>query len=196
LKRFVHISTNDVYGYPAGGMGDETVPMHDNGIAYISTKIQGEKLVHKYIQDHQLPGIILRPSNIFGPRGGSFVPVGLVLGKDKYWLGSANYPGGLVYVDHVALACILAAFTGDQNIGQVYNVSDEPKTTWQDYFDEIAKVIGIPPRPRRYWRVPFTISYILGWFFESVRLFSYSHCPDSSRSGSPYCLDLSRFWMV
>ena len=44
LKRFIHVSTTDVYGYPRVA-GDETCLPHDVGLPYNSSKLRGEALV-------------------------------------------------------------------------------------------------------------------------------------------------------
>jgi dTDP-glucose 4,6-dehydratase len=65
-ERFIHISTSEVYG------SAKTVPMDENHpIApqspYAATKAGADRLVHSFYQTYNLPLIIIRPFNNYGP---------------------------------------------------------------------------------------------------------------------------------
>lgn len=64
--RFIHISTSEVYG------SAQTVPMNENHpIApqspYAATKAGADRLVHSYFKTYNLPLVIIRPFNNYGP---------------------------------------------------------------------------------------------------------------------------------
>ncbi|MDH5683587.1 MAG: dTDP-glucose 4,6-dehydratase [candidate division WOR-3 bacterium] len=64
--RFIHISTSEVYG------SAQTVPMaEDHPIApqspYAATKAGADRLVHSYYKTYNLPLVIIRPFNNYGP---------------------------------------------------------------------------------------------------------------------------------
>ena len=54
VRRFIHVSTSDVYGYP-DSPNDETAPYRLRGWPYGDTKIAGEQLVWAYYREHGLP---------------------------------------------------------------------------------------------------------------------------------------------
>ncbi|EYC37168.1 hypothetical protein Y032_0818g2516 [Ancylostoma ceylanicum] len=70
IRRFVHISTDEVYG--DSGLGeDESGKVEDSrllpGNPYAATKIAGEAYVRAFTAQHKLPIIIARMNNIYGP---------------------------------------------------------------------------------------------------------------------------------
>ncbi len=66
VKRFLHVSTTDVYGYPRVPCA-ESAPMRDVGLPYNRTKIQGEEAVWRAHREHGLPVTVVRPATIYGP---------------------------------------------------------------------------------------------------------------------------------
>jgi len=73
VKRFVYVSTTDVYGYPSHNVPDETHPLIDRHLPYNASKVRGEQAVWSYIRRKELAATIIRPVNIYGPRGKDFV---------------------------------------------------------------------------------------------------------------------------
>jgi uncharacterized protein YbjT (DUF2867 family) len=70
LRRFLHVSTTDIYGYPRV-LCDESHPVTDIGLPYNSTKVAGENCVRQAGLSG-LPITIVRPATIYGPRGKEF----------------------------------------------------------------------------------------------------------------------------
>lgn len=67
VKRFIHISTDEVYG----SLGDEgkfteETPLMPNS-PYSASKASGDLLVRAYHETYGLPAVIVRPSNNYGP---------------------------------------------------------------------------------------------------------------------------------
>ncbi|KHJ88850.1 NAD dependent epimerase/dehydratase family protein, partial [Oesophagostomum dentatum] len=70
IKRFVHISTDEVYG--DSGLGDDESGKIEAsrllpGNPYAATKIAGEAYVRAFIAQYKLPIITARMNNIYGP---------------------------------------------------------------------------------------------------------------------------------
>lgn len=66
VKRFLQISTDEVYGSIAkGSAGEETVLRPNN--PYSASKAAADGLVRSYFVTHRLPAMIVRSSNNFGP---------------------------------------------------------------------------------------------------------------------------------
>lgn len=59
VKKFIHVSTSDVYGHP-DYPADETTPYRLRDWPYGDTKIEGERLVWTYYKKHNLPITIVR----------------------------------------------------------------------------------------------------------------------------------------
>ena len=66
LKRFIQISTDEVYGSVLKGKSKETAALLPNS-PYAATKAAGDCLVRSYFITYKLPVMITRSSNNFGP---------------------------------------------------------------------------------------------------------------------------------
>lgn len=68
VKRFIHISTDEVYGE----VGDDDDDLVESSILaptnpYAASKAAAEMLVHSYMKSFKLPAIIIRSNNVYGP---------------------------------------------------------------------------------------------------------------------------------
>jgi dTDP-glucose 4,6-dehydratase len=67
VERFVHISTDEVYGDMApGAFADEDSPLQPNS-PYAASKAGADLLVRSYQRTYGLPAVITRSSNNYGP---------------------------------------------------------------------------------------------------------------------------------
>ena len=66
VERFVHVSTDEVYGSLETGSADETAPLMPNS-PYSASKAAGDLLVRSYWVTFRHPGIIVRSTNNYGP---------------------------------------------------------------------------------------------------------------------------------
>jgi dTDP-glucose 4,6-dehydratase len=66
VNRFVHISTSEVYGTAKSARMDEDHPLLPMS-PYASAKAGADRLVYSYWATYQLPAIIVRPFNQYGP---------------------------------------------------------------------------------------------------------------------------------
>jgi dTDP-glucose 4,6-dehydratase len=66
VKRFVQISTDEVYGEVMEGAADEDYPLHARN-PYAASKIGGDRLAYAYAVTHGVPAVVTRCSNNYGP---------------------------------------------------------------------------------------------------------------------------------
>lgn len=66
LDRFVHVSTDEVYGQVSEGSWVETDQLAPRN-PYSASKAGGEMMVGAYVATHGLPALITRGSNTYGP---------------------------------------------------------------------------------------------------------------------------------
>jgi dTDP-glucose 4,6-dehydratase len=66
IPRFLHISTDEVYGSIAEGHASEEAPLAPTS-PYSAAKAAGDLLARAYVHTHGLPVVITRSSNNFGP---------------------------------------------------------------------------------------------------------------------------------
>jgi len=147
LRRFLHVSTTDVYGYPLVPC-DESHPILDAGLAYNRSKGMGETRVWEAARDTGLAITVVRPATIYGPRGKAFVTdlAKLIRQGLMAVIGGGRATGGFCYVDNVAEAMIQAAMASE-TAGRAYNLSDGTGVTWRQYVDALADGLGC----RRPW---------------------------------------------
>jgi dTDP-glucose 4,6-dehydratase len=66
LKRFIQISTDEVYGSIDSGSFNESDPLNPRN-PYSASKAGGDRMAYAYAQTYELPVIVTRASNNFGP---------------------------------------------------------------------------------------------------------------------------------
>ena len=127
IQRFVHISTDEVYGSRKKGFFDEQSPLNPSS-PYSASKASSDLLARSFFITHQLPVLITRSSNNFGPRQypEKVIPLFIthLLKNEKVPL----YAKGLnvrdwIYVEDNCRAIELVLKKG--KIGEVYNIAAE-----------------------------------------------------------------------
>ena len=66
IDRFIHISTSEVYGTALGEKMDEEHPLNPMS-PYASAKCGADRLVYSYWATYNIPAVIVRPFNNYGP---------------------------------------------------------------------------------------------------------------------------------
>lgn len=148
VELLVYISSIAVYGIDPKAHTDETGPFWTTGIPYSDSKIEAERLVNRYAERTNLPLVIIRPANVYGPRS-SFWTVGLLAMIDAGRLtliddgrGQSNH----VYIDNLVDA-ILAAARTDSAVNEDFIISDGAETPWSEFLGHYAKMAGRDPLP-------------------------------------------------
>lgn len=65
VSRFVHISTDEIYGSVEGGYSDEESALRPSN-PYSSSKAAADLIVQSFIRTHKVPALIIRGSNNYG----------------------------------------------------------------------------------------------------------------------------------
>lgn len=66
IERFIHISTSEVYGTALEDSMDEEHPLKPMS-PYASAKAGADRLVYSYWATYEIPAVIVRPFNTYGP---------------------------------------------------------------------------------------------------------------------------------
>src|SRR5713101_2282035 len=67
VSRFVHVSTDEVYGdIPPGDFADENSPLQPSS-PYSASKAGSDLLVRSYVRTYKFPALVTRSSNNYGP---------------------------------------------------------------------------------------------------------------------------------
>jgi nucleoside-diphosphate-sugar epimerase len=182
VRRLVHISSSIVYGLALGRPADEGFPLAPFRDPYPVTKAEGDRLVQRMIVDDQLPAVIVRPDQFFGP--GDQVHFGrtaerLRAGKGIV-IGSGDNALPLVYVTDVVQGLLLALDHRDA-VGQAYNITHDRPLTQRQFLHAIADEIGAGP-PRLH--IPYRALYAAGYAAERLALVTRSRLrPPTTRFG-------------
>ncbi len=165
VRRFIHFSTTDVYGYPGGSAIDESYAGTRFANWYAQTKRDAEIEVRRAEAAHALDAVILRPATVYGP--GSIDVVGeiarAIRSRNMVLVGGGRAVAGLCYVDNLLDAAVLA-LRHEAAPGHAFNVSDGLPVTWREFTDGIAEGLGCSSVR---WSMPY-------WFANSVG-FSLEH---------------------
>jgi oxidoreductase len=171
VKRFVHMSTTDVYGYRGREAIDESYVGRRFSNWYAQTKLRAETEVRHVETAHGLAAAILRPATVYGPRSHEVIgDIARAIRSGQMLLVNGGRPvAGLVYVDNLIDAAVLAA-RHDAAIGQAFNVTDQLDVTWRQFTDDLARGLGYAGAR---WSLPFgaanSIAFMLEHGYRLVR---------------------------
>ena len=131
IDRFVQISTDEVYGEILEGEFTEDDPLEPRN-PYSATKASADLLVRSYYETHDLPIIITRSSNNFGPHqhAEKLIPKFItrsLAGKELPVYGDGSNVREWTYVVDNCRGIDLAAHEGEP--GEVYNVGASAERT-------------------------------------------------------------------
>lgn len=138
LKCFLFLSTV-VRGDAEGQVFTEDTPIPAT-TAYGRSKQLGDEMVLQAHKDWGLPGVVLRPSHVYGP-GGWFAE----LLSDKLFRipGKGENWWDMVHVDDVVSACTMLLEKAPA--GEVYHVVDDEPVTMKQFFANVARALGRKP---------------------------------------------------
>jgi dTDP-glucose 4,6-dehydratase len=125
VSRFVHISTDEVYGdLPAGGFANENSPLNPSS-PYSASKAGSDLLVRSYVRSFGFPALITRSSNNYGPYQfpEKFLPLMIInafLGKPLPIYGDGKQQRDWLHVEDNCRGILAVLEKG--KIGEVYNI--------------------------------------------------------------------------
>lgn len=166
LKRFIHVSTDEVYGETKGD-----VPFTESSILnptnpYAATKAAAEMLVGSYAHSYGVPIIVTRGNNVYGP--GQYpeklIPkfiVAAIENKPMTVHGRGDAVRSYLYIDDAVEAFDTILHKG--KVGEVYNIATRDEHSVVEIARSICEHFGkttdecvefVPDRPfndRRYF---------------------------------------------
>jgi nucleoside-diphosphate-sugar epimerase len=145
LKRFIYVSTSSVYGRYASG--DESLPTRPIS-PYGVTKLAAENLCRAYLEERDLPLVVLRYFSVYGPRQrpemGYHLFINAMLRDQPVTVfGDGMQVRGNTYIDDCIAATVSAV---GAMVGETYNVGGGELATVWDILARLEKIIGRPAR--------------------------------------------------
>ncbi|MCU0666114.1 MAG: dTDP-glucose 4,6-dehydratase [Candidatus Omnitrophica bacterium] len=146
IERFIHISTDEVYGDIEKGKFREDFPLKPNS-PYAASKAAADLLIKAYVRTYNLPAIIVRPSNNYGPwqYPEKLIPLvslrALNNQKVPVYARGQNIREWL-YVSDCAKAIMLILENG--KLGEVYNLGSAQEKKNIDVVKSILRILNKP----------------------------------------------------
>jgi dTDP-glucose 4,6-dehydratase len=147
IERFLHISTDEVYGQSlADQRFTESTPFRPRS-PYAASKAGGELQCHAFLETYGLPVIVARPANNIGPcqYPEKAVPLFVTNALDDQPLpvyGQGLQVRDRLYVDDHCEALDLLLHRGE--VGEAYNISADNERTNIDVAETILELLEKP----------------------------------------------------
>lgn len=146
VKKFIQISTDEVYGSIESGSFTEESPLNPRN-PYSASKAGADRLAYAYFATHKVPVIVSRCSNNFGPNQypEKFIPLFITNALEDKPLplyGDGRYVRDWIYVeDHCAAVDFLAA---QGAVGETYNIAGSNEVENITIARQICRHLGKP----------------------------------------------------
>ncbi len=147
--RVIHTGTRGQYGAAVALPVDETAPTHPKGIYEISN-LTAEKIIEVYNDIHNIHSVLLRLTNVYGPRAQMLHSrygvvnwfVRLVIdGTPIKVFGDGKIKRDFLYIDDCIEAILMSAIN-DAARGEVLNVGVDTPTNFIELADTLIEVSG------------------------------------------------------
>jgi len=144
IKRFIHVSTDEVYGSIYDDRRRVEADVLEPTNPYAATKAAAENIVKSYYRSFNLPVIITRGNNVFGPHQypEKVIPKfvrRLLKGLPCCIHGDGSNSRHFIYVGDVARAFITILHKGVD--GETYNIGCETEYTNLEVAEKLVKAL-------------------------------------------------------
>ena len=181
VERFIYCSSSEVYGTAQYVPMPESHPTQPCTI-YGASKLAGEAYTRAYFKTYEMPTVIIRPFNTYGPRShhdgdaGEMIPKSIVRalnGKQILVFGEGTQTRDFTYVEDTARGLVSAAEC-DAMVGKTLNIGSDFEISIKDLAHKIAEMVQnldvkvefTPERPGdvlRLWADPSKFIELCDW---------------------------------
>lgn len=147
VKRLIHISTSEVYGTSLHDRMDEDHPLNPQS-PYAAAKCAADRLVYSYVKTYELPAVIVRPFNNYGPRQHleKLVPrfiTSAILDEPMTVHGDGRSARDFIHVDDTCTA-IVALMEAPEHLvlGEAFNLASGTARPVIDIAADVARLAG------------------------------------------------------
>jgi dTDP-glucose 4,6-dehydratase len=146
VSRLIHTSTSEVYGTARFVPITEEHPLQGQS-PYSASKIAADQLAYSFYASFELPVVIARPFNTYGPRQSSRAVIPTIItqiasGIRQLKLGAIHPTRDFNFVADTVSAFI-SALEGDGGLGEVVNFGSNYEVSIGDTVKTIAEVMGV-----------------------------------------------------
>jgi dTDP-glucose 4,6-dehydratase len=150
VKRFIHVSSSEVYGTAVSPKMDEDHPLNPMS-PYASAKCGADRLVYSYWATYRIPAVIVRPFNNFGPMQhlekvvARFITSALLDEKMNVH-GAGDAARDFLHVNDTCRAIdLLIQAPADLVNGQVFNIASGEDRTIADIARDVVSLMKYRP---------------------------------------------------
>ena len=139
IKQFIYISTSGVYGNCNGAIVDESCkvnPSTDRAKRRVSAELQ----LTDYCKQKDINLIILRVPGIYGK---GRLPIDRINSGEPILKKEESRVTNLIHVEDLARLVVAGLQIDNINMCEIINISDGNPVSSTDYYQRIAKVLGI-----------------------------------------------------
>jgi dTDP-glucose 4,6-dehydratase len=144
----IHTSTSEVYGTAQYVPIDEKHPLQGQS-PYSASKISADKVAESYFLSFDLPIIILRPFNTFGPRQSTraIIPtiIKQLLKSNDLFLGDLTPTRDFLYVKDNAQGFVTAAENHQKLLGKTLNLGTGIEISIKELSELIGQIMNKDP---------------------------------------------------
>jgi nucleoside-diphosphate-sugar epimerase len=141
VQRFIYCSTIGIYGHRAPGVTREDSPLAPGNI-YERTKVSAERLVREFAEKCDVPSVVLRPADVYGPRDQRLLKMFKGVSRGRFPLfGAGEGRRHMVYVDDVVSA-FFKACERDEALGEGLIIAGPKSCTLRELLDEVVRATG------------------------------------------------------
>jgi len=142
IKKFIHVSTDEVYGETDNIVNEKSILVPTN--PYAATKAAAEMIAMSYIKSYNLPIIITRGNNVYGPNQypEKLIPrfiEQLKAGEQVTIQGNGSAKRSFLHVLDVCSAFELILLHG--KVGEIYNIGSDEEFTVMEIAQILVKLI-------------------------------------------------------
>ena len=149
IKRFHHVSTDEVFGPMENGTPFKEWDRYKSSNPYAASKAGGEEMAYSFFNTYKLPIIITHTMNVFGERqhpekfiplciskvlNGEIIPIHAdktkIISGSRFWIHARNVFEALLFVNEKGVA------------GEKYNIVGEKEVSNLEMAKFIADVLG------------------------------------------------------
>jgi dTDP-glucose 4,6-dehydratase len=144
IRRLVHTSSSEVYGTAQRVPIDEGHPINAQS-PYAATKVGADQLALSFHHAFDLPVVVARPFNTYGPRqtARAVIPtvIGQALSSDTVELGATSTTRDFLFVEDTC-AGIMRCGQVDGVTGEVINLGTGVEVTIAELVERVERLVG------------------------------------------------------
>jgi NAD dependent epimerase/dehydratase len=145
VQKFIHLSTSEVYGTAKYLPIDEQHPLQAQS-PYSASKIGADAIATSFYSSFQLPLVIARPFNVYGPRQSARAVIPAIVsqiaaGATEVKLGNLMTTRDFTFVDDTCRG-LLAVASLDNRFGEVFNIGSNQEISIGELFRIITGLMG------------------------------------------------------